>query len=143
MTLELLDRLAPAQLDPGRSAVAWTQKGNLNSLEVFLRHRVEPDLNFLLTLTDVSATLHHPHRTPDEFSQELDDWPTGLLVEVEQQLRRSYVIEQTYLGARRLRTVLRTPAWTSVSGGLSPLAAIAPRRFLRVETCTADYGARN
>lgn len=51
-----------------------------------------------LALTDGGATIYYPQRTPDEFDQETSDLPTELLVEVERQLRRTYVIERTYWG---------------------------------------------
>jgi hypothetical protein len=141
--LALLDRLSPTQLDPTRSRATWTKKGALNLLDVVLCHRTEDELTFSLALTDGGATLYYPHRTPEEFGQGTSDWPTELLVEVERQLRQSYVIEQTYWGSRHLKTVLRSTEWTSVRGLLSPLVQITPRRLLTVERRTADYGPQS
>ena len=65
------------------------EEGQLDLLDVVLRHRAEPELTLSLTVTDVSAVLYYPDRTPEEYSQEMGHWPSDLLTDIGQQLRQS------------------------------------------------------
>lgn len=136
--IELLDRLEPMQLDGDRSEATWTRGRNLSVVEVVLRHRTERALSLSFGLGDGGGTFYGQQGV-EEFDDD-QTGPDGIFAEVELQLRQSYLIEDTFRKERLLRTVVRSPGSTGVTGLLSPVAAVVPDHYLRIERRQADYG---